>query len=186
MTTENQRTWRIPEKTVTIYTGPDLTGDLDRLEVQTNRLPEGEERETLLAKLEEMRRLNDSRWGARDESAESPAVELAKAVGDAWSDSEASTVLPIFTGRKVSEIRKYASKVFSCSDCGVVIAMVIPVRGRPLVLLRNRSGKFDDGYWVDANWWGDVAYCRRRQWALLAEDLRDTSRRTQSVSHSDK
>lgn len=109
----------------------------------------------------------------------------------AWREASASfrdarrTCGPIFDRRPTRELRRLARTVVMCSDCAVVIGLVIPVGKREVLLTRRRRKQgWCVSMWLDAPFWGDEAFCERRTFALHLGDLAAFEGRVMRVVHS--
>lgn len=87
-------------------------------------------------------------------------------------DSDAVRVSDILDQvAQAPDLRKRAELVIRCQDCnGLTIAHVTYVRERPMLWTRQPKGP-GCRMWLDGTFWGDVAHCRRREYALHAKDL---------------
>ena len=82
-------------------------------------------------------------------------------------DRQAASAGATLTALSIAEIRRRAKLTLFCSDCSqLMVAAVVLVDSRPLLLARRRKGGFQSSIFLDQEFWGDVAYCRRRQHAL--------------------
>lgn len=72
------------------------------------------------------------------------------------------------------ELRVRADLVIRCGDCnGRVIAHVTNIGGRPLLwAASNRSNSPGTRLFIDGDFWGATAWCRRREYVLGAAVLR--------------
>jgi hypothetical protein len=170
---------RLPETEVTIYVGPDRSEELDGLQANILKADLSDDhRDRLQVALDELRRLNGRPTPASvDLRADVPALTGVLAEFD--SAREAGTHL---TALALRDLRRRARLVVSCSECQMVVALVMPYRGRRILLVRKRQGGLEPSMRVDSPFWGDVAFCRRRQHALHLADLRGAG--ALSVSHA--
>jgi hypothetical protein len=175
------------EASVEIYLGPDLSARLDAIETDIRDLArtEPEAATKLLNELRNAFTSHDRKWrpwlvcsvgpcqrhcdpttGCKEE------VETTQRKTNEWlialrrDFAQRDLHLSVLSSLSPSELRKRATFTVWCADCRQMIACVLQVDARPLLLVRRRSGGLEPTVWLDGVFWGDIAYCRRKQFAL--------------------
>jgi hypothetical protein len=93
------------------------------------------------------------------------------------------------SSKGVAALRKRAAVLVRCKDCKAMpVAYVVLIEGRPLFWCRHQDGT--SGFtWLDGEFWGNRAWCKKREYVLPADVLIEhlsspQGRHTIGVSHS--
>lgn len=100
---------------------------------------------------------------------------LPQSKQDPQRDAAEAELADFISRTSINQARKAATRVLCCRDCrGMIIAMLMPFRGYTFLLTRRRAGGFETSVELNEPFWGDLAFCRRRQWAISPGWLTDT------------
>jgi hypothetical protein len=93
------------------------------------------------------------------------------------------------SSKGIAALRARAAVVVRCKDCkAMAVAYVVLIEGRPLLWCRHQDGT--GGFtWLDGEFWGNTAWCKKREYVLPADVLIEhlsssQGKRTIGVSHS--